>query len=184
MPFGEFIPLRALLAWFPPLDQIPRDAQPATEPQSMEVVDGVRAAVVICFETIFADVVRSNVLAGDAPAEIVFSLTNDASFGDSAEPAQHLAQTQLRAVETGRWFVHAALSGSSAFVAPDGRVDQATALFTVDSIRAEIPLVAGSTPYLAVGDVLGWVTRFAVLLAAAFLVQASLRQRRAKGADG
>jgi apolipoprotein N-acyltransferase len=184
VPFGEFIPARALLEWFPPLDQIPRDAQPATEPQSMEVVDGVSAAVIICFETIFAGIVRSNLLAGDAPAQIAFSLTNDASFGDSAEPAQHLAQTQLRAVETGRWFVHAALSGSSAFVAPDGRVEQATALFTVDSIRAEVPLVTGSTPYLLVGDVLGWLTRIAVLLAAAFLVLASLRRPRASSADG
>jgi apolipoprotein N-acyltransferase len=184
VPFGEFIPARALLEWFPPLDQIPRDAQPATAPQSMEVVDGVQAAVIICFETIFASIVRTNLLAGDAPAQIAFSLTNDASFGDSAEPAQHLAQTQLRAVETGRWFVHAALSGSSAFVAPDGRVEQATALFTVDSIRTEVPLVTGYTPYLAVGDVIGWVTRTVVLLAAAFLVLASLRRPRAPGTDG
>lgn len=184
VPFGEFIPLRPLLEWFPPLEQIPRDAQPAAEPQAMEVVDGIQAAVIICFETVFADVVRSNVLAGDAPAEIVFSLTNDASFGDSAEPAQHLAQTRLRAVETGRWFVHAALSGSSAFVAPDGRVEQSTALFTVDSIRAEVPLVTGSTPYLVVGDVLGWLTRIAVLLAAAVHVRASLRGRRARRTAG
>ncbi len=184
VPFGEFIPLRPLLTWFPPLEQIPRDAQPAAEPQSMEVVDGIEAAVIICFETIFSDVVRSNVLHGEAPAEIVFSLTNDASFGDSAEPAQHLAQTRLRAVETGRWFVHAALSGSSAFVAPDGRVEQSTALFTVDSIRAEVPLVTGLTPYLVIGDVLGWLTRIAVLLAAAFLIRASLQGRRARRADG
>jgi len=111
-------------------------------------------------------------------------LTNDASFGDSAEPAQHLAQTQLRAVETGRWFVHAALSGSSAFVAPDGSVEQPTALFTVDSIRTEVPLVSGLTPYLAVGDVVGWATRIAVLLAAALVVHLTLRGRRADGDGG
>jgi len=184
VPFGEFIPFRTLLEWYPPLAQIPRDAQPAAEPQAMEVVDGVQAAVVICFETIFADIVRSNVLAGETPAQLVLSLTNDASFGDSAEPAQHLAQTQLRAVETGRWFVHAALSGSSAFVAPDGSVEQPTALFTVDSIRTEVPLVSGLTPYLAVGDVVGWATRIAVLLAAALVVHLTLRGRRADGDGG
>ena len=184
VPFGEFIPLRPLLEWFPPLEQIPRDAQPGSEPQSMEVVDGVEAAVIICFETVFADVVRTNVLAGEEPARIVFSLTNDASFGDSAEPAQHLAQTQLRAVETGRWFVHAALSGSSAFVSPDGQLDQATELFTVDAIRAELPLVSGLTPYLVVGDVLGWLTRLGAVLAAVLLGRGFVQRRRSVAGDG
>ena len=184
VPFGEFIPARRLLEWFPPLEQIPRDARPATEPQSVEVVEGITAAVIICFETVFTDVVRSNVLAGEEPARIVFSLTNDASFGDSAEPAQHLAQTRLRAVETGRWFVHAALSGSSAFVGPDGQLEQPTELFTVDSIRAELPLVSGLTPYLVVGDVLGWLTRLGVLLAAVLLGHGFVQRRRSVAGDG
>jgi apolipoprotein N-acyltransferase len=88
--------------------------------------------------------VRSNVLAGEDPAQVVFSLTNDASFGDSAEPAQHLAQSRLRAVETGRWVVHGALSGASAFVDPEGVASQVTPLFTQTTIRAEVPMVAGS----------------------------------------
>ena len=163
VPFGEFIPFRPYLEWFPPLEQIPRDAQPATAPQRLEIVDGVEAAVVICFETVFTDIVRTNVLAGDEPAQVVLTLTNDASFGDSAEPAQHLAQSQLRAVETGRWVVHAALTGSSAFVSPDGELSQETDVFTIDSIRREVPLVEGSTPYLQSGDVLGWLTRVGVI---------------------
>lgn len=171
VPFGEFIPLRPLLEWFPPLEQIPRDAQPASDPQALEILPGVTAAVVICFETVFTEVVRSNVLAGDEPAQILLTLTNDASFGDSAEPAQHLAQSQLRAVETGRWVVHAALSGSSAFVTPDGELRQATELFSVDSIRAEVPLVSGATPYLRIGDVVGWVTRLLVLAMAVVAVR-------------
>ena len=184
VPFGEFIPLRRWLEWFPPLDQIPRDAQPATGAQLLEVVDGVTAAVVICFETVFADVVRTNLLAGDQPGRLILSLTNDASFGDSAEPAQHLAQSQLRAVETGRWVVHAALSGSSAFVAPDGRVEQATELFTVDAIRAEVPLVAGLTPYLRIGDVLGWLTRLGAVLALGVALHGVWSARREDRAGG
>ncbi|MFP4311203.1 MAG: apolipoprotein N-acyltransferase [Nitriliruptoraceae bacterium] len=178
VPFGEFIPLRPLLSWFPPLEQIPRDAQPGGEPRNLEVAPGVRAAVVICFETLFAEVVRGNVLADEAPAHVLLTLTNDASFGDSAEPAQHLAQSQLRAVETGRWVVHAALSGSSAFVSPDGDVQQRTELFTVDTIRAEVPLVAGLTPFLRVGDVVGWLGRVAVLALLAVVVRTSTGERR------
>lgn len=175
VPFGEFIPMRSLLEWFPPLEQIPRDAVPGSGPHRVAVADGVDAAVVICFETMFADVVRTNVLAGDDPAEIVLTLTNDASFGDSGEPAQHLAQSQLRAVETGRWVVHASLSGSSAFIDPDGRRYDDTEVFTVDAIRRDVPLVGGLTPYLRTGDVVGWVTR--VLAGAAFALSVVAIQR-------
>ncbi|MEX2549201.1 MAG: apolipoprotein N-acyltransferase [Nitriliruptoraceae bacterium] len=181
VPFGEFIPFRPYLEWFPPLDQIPRDARPATDPQRLEVVDGVEAAVIICFETIFTDVVRTNVLAGGEPAQVVLTLTNDASFGDSAEPAQHLAQSQLRAVETGRWVVHAALTGSSAFVSPDGALSHETEVFTIDSIRREVPLVEGWTPYLRTGDVLGWLTRAGVVALLLLVVWEVVRRRRTSG---
>jgi apolipoprotein N-acyltransferase len=149
----------------------------------LEILPGVRAAVVICFETVFTQVVRSNVLADDVPAQVLLTLTNDASFGDSGEPAQHLAQSQLRAVETGRWVVHAALSGSSAFVTPDGELQQATELFTVDTIRTEVPLVSGSTPYLRRGRV-GWATRLLVLALAAVAVRSWRSGRRAPQGDG
>jgi apolipoprotein N-acyltransferase len=181
VPFGEFIPARRWLEWFPPLEQIPRDAQPGVGPQTIDLPGGERIATIICFETKFQDIVRDNVLGdgdGDDPAQILITLTNDASFGDSAEPAQHLAQSQLRAVETGRWVVHAALTGSSAFVAPDGTTSQDTDIFTIDSIRADVPLVSGLTPYLVVGDVVGWLTRAGVLAALGFGLAGWLRARR------
>jgi apolipoprotein N-acyltransferase len=186
VPFGEFVPARELLGWFPPLEQIPRDAVPGPGPQSLQLPDGVTAAVIICFETLFADVVRTNVLAEEAPADLILSLTNDASFGDSAEPAQHLAQSRLRAVETGRWVVHAALSGSSAFIDPDGVTYDDTPLFTATTLRREVPLVHGLTPFLVIGDVLSWVARaLTVALAIGLLVAWSRRRRssRATPAD-
>jgi apolipoprotein N-acyltransferase len=183
VPFGEFVPFRSLVDWFPPLEQIPRDAVPGEGPQAVTVAPGVEAAVIICFETLFGDIVRSNLLAGDDPAQVVFSLTNDASFGDSAEPAQHLAQSQLRAVETGRFVVHGALSGASAFVGPDGVPSQVTPLFTQATIRAEVPLVAELTPFLRIGDVLGVATRVAVLALALVAALATWRRRRAATTD-
>jgi apolipoprotein N-acyltransferase len=155
VPFGEYVPGRRWLEWIPALDQVPRDAIAGPEPQSFEVAPGVRVAVLVCFETLFSDLARSNIRAAETDAAIVLAITNDASFQRSAEPAQHLAQSRMRAIETGRWVVHAALSGSSAFVDPQGRVHQATELFTQDSIRADIPLAAGRTPFLAIGDVTG-----------------------------
>ncbi len=159
VPFGEYVPGRRWLDWIPALDQVPRDAIAGPDPQAFEVAPGVRAAVLICFETLFSDLARTNILSGEVSGEVdagvLLAITNDASFQRSAEPAQHLAQSRMRAIETGRWVVHAALSGSSAFVDPEGRVHQATGLFTQEAIRADVPLAVGRTPFLVVGDVLG-----------------------------
>jgi apolipoprotein N-acyltransferase len=155
VPFGEYVPARRWLSWFPPLDQVPRDAVPGEGPRSFLLPDGVRVAVAICFETLYGDLVRTNVLADDGSAGLILAITNDASFQDSAEPAQHLAQSRMRAIETGRWVVHAALSGSSAFVDPSGGVHDATDLFTATSIRRDVPLVTAPTPFLRAGDVVG-----------------------------
>jgi apolipoprotein N-acyltransferase len=175
VPFGEYIPMRNLLDWIPQLDQVPRDIIPAPAPHSV-MVDDLAVAVLICFETLFPEVTRANILATDEPAGLLVAATSDASFGDSAEPYQHLAQSQLRAVETGRWVVHAALSGSSAFVDPRGGVHDATALFTADAIRREVPTVEGLTPFLVIGDVVGWGTRALVLALAALGVVAARRR--------
>ncbi|MEX0836274.1 MAG: apolipoprotein N-acyltransferase, partial [Nitriliruptor sp.] len=177
VPFGEYVPLRRWIGWFPPLAQIPRDILPATDPVSIEL-DDTSLAVLICFETLFGDVARDNVMAGDDPAGLLISATTDASFGLSAEPAQHLAQSQLRAVETGRWVVHSALSGSSAFVAPDGSTSQETPLFERATIRADVPIVEGTTPFLVLGDVLGTASRLIILVALAWLLVERARRRR------
>lgn len=164
VPFGEYIPARAALDWFPPLGQVPRDAIAGGGPQQLAISEQVRLAVVICFETLFSDIWRTNILATDEPAQLVLSLTNDASFRDTAEPAQHLAQARLRAVETGRWVVHASIAGSSAFLDPDGGAHDVTPVFEIDSIRRDVPLAAGPTPYLMTGDVLGWLARIGLLV--------------------
>ena len=163
VPFGEYVPGRRWLEWIPALDQVPRDAIAGDAPQSFTIEPGLEVAVLICFETLFADLARTNIRAGGTDAAVLLAITNDASFQRSAEPDQHLAQSRMRAIETGRWVVHAALSGSSAFVDPDGGVHQATELFTQEVIRRDVPLAVGRTPFLAVGDVVG--TSGAVALA-------------------
>lgn len=177
VPFGEYVPFRPLFDWFPPLDQVPRDGLPGPRGQTLDLGD-VRAAVIICFETLFAGLTRDNVHGGGDPANLLIVVTNNASFGDSAQPAQHLTQTRLRAVETGRWAVHGAISGASAFVDPDGGVHQVTDLFELATIRRRLPLVEGATPFLRAGDVLGDVTRAASAGGALLLLGLRARERR------
>jgi apolipoprotein N-acyltransferase len=177
VPFGEYVPLRALIGDLPPLRQIPNDGVPGEGPAALDVA-GARVAVAICFETLFPELVRENVLAGGEDAGIILATTNDASFGRSAEPAQHLAQSRLRAVETGRWVVHAALSGASAFVSPDGDLHQVTDLFEQTTIRRQVPLVSGRTPFLTIGDVVGRTARVLSLVWIAVVLAGRWSSRR------
>lgn len=170
VPFAEFIPLRPLIGWYPAVrDMRPTDAVAGTETGVLDVgLDGVRVGAVICFESIFPRLVHSQV---DEGANILVVATNNSSFGRSAMSDQHLAFSSLRAVETGRWVVHAALTGKSAIVAPDGTVSQETELFEQATVRADIPLVEGQTLATRVGDGVGWlalVTALGAFLGAAW----------------
>ena len=173
VPFGEYVPFRGALEWFPPLDQVPRDGLPGGAPDAI-TVDGLRVATVICFETLFGSLVRENLLAGPEPAHLLVTVTNDASFGRRGEARQHLAQSQLRALETGRWVAHAAISGASAFVDPHGNLHQTSDLFEATTLRRSVGLVHGRTPFLSTGD---WLQPVA-LVALALLVTGAGRRRQ------
>lgn len=183
VPFGEYVPARRLLGGLGPLNAVPEDGVRGTEPTHLPIVTGDRTvdlAIAICFETLFGDTVRDNVrgLPGREDAGIIVATTNDASFGRGSEPAQHLDQSRLRALETGRWVVHAAISGSSAFVSPDGEVLQATDLFTATIIRMDVPIAAEGTPFLAVGDVAGRLGLLALAGIAILRAVGAVRARR------
>jgi apolipoprotein N-acyltransferase len=161
VPFGEYVPARSLIGGLAPLQQIPTDVVAGRGPQVLDV-GGARVGGVICFENTYARLARDQVRAG---ADVLVVSTNNSSFGDTAMSAQHLAFSQLRAVETGRWVVHAGISGISGFISPDGEVVQRTDLFRPDAIRMDVPLIDGLTPAVRLGDaVIG--TCWALLLLA------------------
>lgn len=143
VPFGEYVPFRSLIGDMGPLRRVPRDAIPGDGPVTLDV-EGLLVAPLICFETLFPSIVRDAV--ADADAGILVAATNDSSFGETAESAQHVAQSRLRAVETGRAVAHASIAGTSALVLPDGSLLELAPLFEVASIRGTLPVVSGRTP--------------------------------------
>src|SRR5690606_6337958 len=175
VPFGEYVPFRRWLDWFPPLEQLPNDTLPGEAAQVLDVA-GARVGAVICFENTFGSLVRDQVLEG---ADVLVVSTNNTSFGLTPMSRQHVAFSQLRAVETGRWVVHAGLSGISGLIDPTGAMTQTTELFEQDLVRADVPLVEGMTPAMVVGNIVGWVATAVVL--AALVVLAVQRWRRRDG---
>ena len=171
LPFGEFVPFRRQLDWIPDVRRVREDLTPGTTPGRMRTASG-EFATIICFENAFPDLVRSSV-TGDTGFLVVS--TNNSTFGISAAPEQHVVLSELRAVESGRWVVHAALSGISAVITPEGEVVQRTELFRPAILRAEIPRATGTTPYDAVG---GWLPAlFLAIVAAAWLGPRRSRER-------
>jgi len=163
LPFGEFVPFRDALDWIPDIRRVRADLSPGTTPGRFAIGD-VRFAAIICFENAFADLVRDFVTEDEG---FLVVSTNNSTFGISAAPEQHIVLSELRAVESGRWVVHAALSGISAVISPDGEVVQETGLFEPAVLRSTIPTASGTTIYDAVG---GWLPLvFLVLLGLAYL---------------
>jgi apolipoprotein N-acyltransferase len=109
--------------------------------------------------------------------ELIVNMTNDAWFGDTAEPWEHLALAQLRAVEHRRYLVRGTNSGVSAIVDPVGRVVARSGTFRPEGISARIRWMRAHTIYEFLGD---WP--WALVSAAAF--GAAFVRRRRADADG
>ena len=152
VPFGEYVPLKRLLFF---VEAIAADIGDFTPGAGSVVLplEGAPFGTVICYEVIFPNLFRQFVAEG---ASFMANITNDAWFGDSGGPRQHLAMVPLRAVENGVAVVRAANTGISAVVAPSGAIEAELPLGRRGVLRAAVPLRAGGTVYTRVGDVFAY----------------------------
>ncbi|HEX5055502.1 MAG TPA: apolipoprotein N-acyltransferase [Gammaproteobacteria bacterium] len=168
VPFGEYMPLRGLLEFMNRFINIPMsDIAPAVNLGLMPVA-GHTAGLSICYESAYASIFRRQL----PQAEFFVNASNDAWFGDSLAPHQHLEIARMRALESGRYLLRATNNGISAVIAPDGKIVQRSPQFMDSVISAEIETMGGMTPYAAAGD---WPV---LLLAAAVLLGGWVRRRR------
>ncbi|GIJ37785.1 apolipoprotein N-acyltransferase [Micromonospora andamanensis] len=147
VPFAEYVPLRRIARMVSDqVDRVRADFVAGTEPG---VVDSgpVVLGDVICFEVAYDGLVRDTVVGG---AQLLVVQTNNATF-DEAEARQQLAMVRLRAVEHGRAALMASTVGVSGFVAPDGRVSDATGFNTRAVVVRQLPLTEGRTLATRVG---------------------------------
>lgn len=181
VPFGEYVPLRAVLGTF--FQSIATglsssDVTPGDRPRNMALVapgadaadpDAARllAGVPICYELLFPDLVRR---FGAEGATVLLAITNDAWYGRTGAPHQFLAMTALRAAETGLPLVRAANTGVSALVDARGVVVERSRLFEEAIVIGDIEVFEGRPPtfYARFGDVfvllcgLGWAASAAL----------------------
>lgn len=177
VPFAEYMPNRDFFHALAPdlVDLVQLEYSKGGLPAAADIdtPDGVvRAGIAICFDIIFDEHAVAMV---DGGAQVILGQTNNADFGRTDESAQQLAIARLRAVETGRALVNISTVGTSAIVAPDGRDLAAIEPHTSGSMVAEIPLVEGRTPALAVGAAVAgvWMALGGAGLLAAFGTRAA-----------
>lgn len=149
VPFGEYIPfehtLRGLIHFF----DLPMSnfiAGPARQP--LLISRGLKIALLICYEIAYAQTLRT-----DLPdANMLVTLNNDAWFGDSLAPAQHVQMAQMRSLQTGRYQLLAANTGISAIIAPDGRIVASMPQFKSGVVSGEFYRRTGATPWVRMGN--------------------------------
>jgi apolipoprotein N-acyltransferase len=149
LPFGEYLPLQPLSTWV--LDLIGVHLGQFTsggEQQTLLTAGGYPFATSICYEDAFA----SEVIRTMPQAAYLVNVTNDAWFGDSFEPHQHMQLARMRALETGRYLARATNTGISAFVAPNGQIINQAPLFKTNTLTGTILPMGGMTPYAQLGE--------------------------------
>ncbi|MBW8328340.1 MAG: apolipoprotein N-acyltransferase [Thiobacillus sp.] len=149
VPFGEYIPLKAVWGWVIEVLHIPlSDFARGAVDQRPLAIGGQRVAANICYEDAFGE----EIIRQLPEASVLVNVSNLAWFGDSFAPWQHAQMSQMRALESGRMMLRATNTGVTAIIDAHGRVLARLPLFTTGSLTGEIQGYAGSTPYVRWGN--------------------------------
>ena len=160
VPFGEYLPLQGVLRALGLAQLAPYDEgfSPGAGPRTMSA-DGPAFAPLICYEAIFPGEIHPR----DDRPEWIVTVTNDAWFGDTSGPRQHLDQAKLRSIETGLPMARSANTGISALIDPYGRVIERVPLYESGRIDALLPKSLKPTIYTRLGDIPFFVLLLIVL---------------------
>jgi len=168
VPFGEYIPFRQQLGWLTRISKAaPSNMIPGDGARVMTVPGGrpLKLGVLICFEAAFPDMSRADTRHG---AQLIVYQTSDSTFQGSWAPAQHASLSAVRAAETGRPVVQAALTGVTAAFDAQGRqlAWWGTAQRGVALVRLDLVPATHFTLFDHIGDTVPWAAIAICFLAA------------------
>lgn len=160
VPFSEYVPWRSHLTFVSGLTGIIGDFEHGTQ-YKVGHIPGGPFSVFICYEAIFPNEIRRFTMAG---AALLINISDDAWFGGSGAPQQHLAMARVRAVENRRWLLRDTNDGITVSVDPYGRI----VARLPEKVRGELEAPYGFrtdlTPYARWGDWLAWLCAIAALV--------------------
>ncbi len=171
VPFGEYIPLKPVFGWFVDMMQIPLGEFSRGSLQQIPLaVASQQVAMNICYEDVFGEEIITQL----PRATVLANVSNDAWFGDSIAPRQHLQISQMRAMETGRPLLRATNTGMTAIVDEKGRVQAQAPVFQEAIVQGRVQGRGGATPYIR------WGNRGFLLLSLAALISAWVLRARCR----
>jgi len=149
VPFGEYVPLKKYMPFVHRLVPAAGDFSPGKKVKPINAPD-FQIGVLICFEAIFPDISRKLAMQG---ADLLVNITNDAWFGRSSAPYQHLSMAVFRCIENSLPMARAANTGISAFILANGKIVSRTRLFIRQVLQQEIKFDGKKTFYSQHGDI-------------------------------
>ncbi|MGH1470935.1 MAG: apolipoprotein N-acyltransferase [Cellvibrionaceae bacterium] len=148
-PFGDYVPLSDWLGPLLKLFNLPHSIlELGPKNQRGIQIGGVILTPAICYEIAYPDLVAHGAKDGNA----LITVSNDAWFGSSLGPLQHMQIAQMRALETGRYMIRSTNNGVSAIVNEKGKILVRSKQFVQESINSEIQLKKGQTIFMLTGS--------------------------------
>ncbi|MCQ4262765.1 apolipoprotein N-acyltransferase [Stutzerimonas stutzeri] len=145
VPFGEYVPLQDLLRGLIAFFDLPMsDFARGDSGQPLLQAKGLKIAPYICYEVVYPEFAAG--LA--AQSDLLLTVSNDAWFGRSIGPLQHLQMAQMRALEAGRWMIRATNNGITVLIDPFGHITEQIPQFEQAVLYGEVTPMQGLTPYL------------------------------------
>jgi apolipoprotein N-acyltransferase len=161
LPFGEYVPLKRLLFFINRLVPAAGDFASGDGIAPLNQ-DKLSVGILICYEAIFPGLARAHSRKG---ANILINITNDAWFGMTSAPYQHLCMAAFRAVENRMPMIRAANTGLSAFIGSHGKIIAQSNLFTKEVLNASVNIARPSlTFYARVGDLFAFTALIVSLI--------------------
>jgi len=149
VPFGEYFPVPGFVRNWMRLMSLPfTDTTPGPKTQPMIRVKDMPLAVSICYEDAFG----AEQLDFLPAARLLVNVSNDAWFGDSTAPHQHLQMARMRALESGRYLLRSTNTGITAVISPQGDVIDRLPQFQSGVLSATVRPYTGTTPYVRFGN--------------------------------
>ncbi|WP_083601878.1 apolipoprotein N-acyltransferase [Thalassotalea sp. PP2-459] len=162
LPIGEFVPFGDLLRPLAPFFNLPMSSFTRGDyvQQNLQAHD-TRLLALICFEIAFANQLSANFSAN---SDFLLTVSNDAWFGNSHGPHQHMEIARMRALEFGRPLLRSTNTGITAITNHLGEFTSILPQFTQDVLKQDVALVTGITPYARYGNTPLYVISFLLVL--------------------